>query len=122
MASDQRPRVAVIGVGSLGQHHARNYAELHQEGIVDLVGVCDSSAEIAGTIAEKHGCPAYTNWRDLVSQVQAVSIVTPTDTHCEIACEFLANGVDVLVEKPIALTLEQADQMIAAAEGSGALL
>jgi predicted dehydrogenase len=122
MASDQRPRVAVIGVGSLGQHHARNYAELHNEGKVDLVGVCDSSGPTASAIGEKHGCEVYTDWRELTGKVQAVSIVTPTDTHCKIACAFLDKGVDVLVEKPIALTLEQADKMIGAAERSGALL
>jgi predicted dehydrogenase len=122
MSSDQKPRVAVIGVGSLGQHHARNYAELHAEGKVELIGVCDSEQETAASVAAKHGCAAVTDWHELLNAVEAVSIVTPTDTHCDIACAFLDNGIDVLVEKPIALTLDQADRMIGAAERSGAQL
>ncbi len=115
-------RTAVIGVGSLGQHHARNYAELADEGKGEFIGVCDVSEEQAQTIAEKNNCQFFTDWRELLDQVEAVSIVTPTETHCEIACAFLDKGVNVLVEKPIAMTLEEADQMIAAAEKSGAKL
>ncbi len=117
-----KPRTAVIGVGSLGQHHARNYAELAQVGIGEFVGVCDSAEDNAWTIAEKNGCKYFTDWRELIDRVDAVSIVTPTETHCEIACAFLEKGVNVLVEKPIALTLEEADKMIEAAEKSGAKL
>lgn len=119
---NQKPKTAVIGVGSLGQHHARNYAELSNEGKGIFVGVCDSSEEQAKTIAEKNNCEYFTDWRDLLDKVDAVSIVTPTETHAEIACAFLENGVDVLVEKPIARTLEEADRMIASAQKTGAKL
>jgi predicted dehydrogenase len=115
-------RTAVVGVGSLGQHHARNYAELAREGIGSFVGVCDTNPDQSREIAAKIGCDHFTDWQDLLDKTDAVSIVTPTETHCEIACEFLENGVDVLVEKPIALTLEEADMMIEAAERSGAKL
>ena len=115
-------RVAAIGVGSLGRHHARNYAELAAEGRVDLIGVCDSSAETAEQIGSGNGCSYFTDWHDLLGKVDAVSIATPTETHCEIACAFLENGVHVLVEKPIALTLDEADKMIASAAKSGATL
>jgi len=115
-------RTAVIGVGSLGQHHARNYAEIARAESSEFVGVCDSSEEIAKQIAEKNKCQFFTDWRELLDKVDAVSIVTPTETHCEIACAFLGKGVNVLVEKPIARTLEEADLMIAAAEKSGAKL
>ena len=108
----EKLRTAVIGVGSLGQHHARNYAELAKEGIGEFVGVCDNNEENAKTIAEKNVCDYFTDWRDLFDKVDAVSIVTPTETHCEIACAFLEKGVNVLVEKPIARTLEEADRMI----------
>ncbi len=118
----RNPRTAVIGVGSLGQHHARNYAELAAKGVGEFVGVCDSAEEMARTIAEKNNCNYFTDWRELLDKVTAVSIVTPTETHCEIACAFLEKGVNVLVEKPIALTLEEADKMIAAAEKTGAKL
>ena len=118
----QNLRTAVIGVGSLGQHHARNYAELSKEGAGEFVGVCDSSEENARAVGEKNGCAFYTDWTDLLDKVDAVSIVTPTETHSEIACAFLERGVHVLVEKPFAKTLEEADLMIAAAQKSGAKL
>jgi predicted dehydrogenase len=115
-------RIAVIGVGSLGKHHARNYSELAREGFCELVGVCDLSQEIAQAVAEANSCAAFADWHELLDKADAVSIVTPTETHCEIACAFLERGVSVLVEKPIARTLADADRMIAAAEKSGAKL
>jgi len=115
-------RVAAIGVGSLGRHHGRNYAELAAEGRVEMIGVCDANAETAAGIAADNNCSSFTDWCELLGKVHAVSIATPTETHCEIACAFLESGVHVLVEKPIALTLEEADKMIAAAAGSGAKL
>ncbi len=116
------PRTAVIGVGSLGQHHARNYAEIAHAGSSEFIGVCDSNEENARTIAGKNNCDYFTDWRELLDKVTAVSIVTPTETHCEIACAFLEKGVNVLVEKPIARTLAEADLIIEAAETSGAKL
>ena len=115
-------RTAVIGVGSLGQHHARNYAELSKEGDTEFVGVCDKHEENARTIGEKNNCGYFTDWRELLDKVDAVSIVTPTETHCEIACAFLEKGVNVLVEKPFAKTLDEADLMIETAAKSGAKL
>src|SRR4051794_31331514 len=96
----QNLRTAVVGVGSLGQHHARNYAELAREGKGEFVGVCDVNEESARAIAEKNGCRYFTDWRELLDKTDAVSIVTPTETHAAIACEFLERGVHVLVEKP----------------------
>jgi len=115
-------RAAAIGVGSLGRHHARNYAELAREGRVEFVGICDANPETANTISTEHGTPSFTDWRELLGKVDVVSIATPTETHCEIACAFLEKGIHTLVEKPIALTLDEADQMIAVAERSGAKL
>lgn len=115
-------KTAVIGVGSLGQHHARNYAELAQTGETEFTGICDSNSETARTIAEKNNCQYFTDWRELLDKVDAVSIVTPTETHCEIACAFLEKGVNVLVEKPIARTLAEADKMIETASKSGTKL
>ena len=119
---NQKPKTVVIGVGSLGQHHARNFAELSNEGKGEFIGVCDSNEEYARSIAEKNNCEHFTDWRELLEKVDAVSIVTPTETHSEIACEFLEKGVHVLVEKPFARTLEEADKMIAAAQKTGAKL
>ena len=120
--NNQKPRTAVVGVGSLGQHHARNYAELAREGIGEFVGVCDTSEEQARAIAEKNGGAYFTDWRELLDKTDAVSIVTPTETHCEIACAFLEKGVHVLVEKPMSLSVGEADKMIAAAEKAGTKL
>ncbi len=121
-AENQKIKTAVIGVGSLGQHHARNYTELAAESGGQFVGVCDSNAENARSIGEKNNCAYFTDWHEMLDKVDAVSIVTPTETHSEIACAFLEKGVHVLVEKPFAKTLEEADAMIAAAQKSGAKL
>ena len=118
----QKLKTAVIGVGSLGQHHARNYAEIAASNETEFVGVCDSNEKNARSIAEKNNCQFYTDWRELLDRTDAVSIVTPTETHSEIACAFLEKGVNVLVEKPIARTLEEADLMIETAAKSGAKL
>ncbi|HEX8246915.1 MAG TPA: Gfo/Idh/MocA family oxidoreductase, partial [Pyrinomonadaceae bacterium] len=107
---------------SLGRHHARNYAAFAREGETEFIGVCDTSEETAKQIAAENGCDHFTDWRVLVDKVEAVSIVTPTETHSEIACAFLEKGVHVLVEKPIARNLSEADRMIKAAEKSGAKL
>ena len=119
---NRKLKTAVVGVGSLGQHHARNYSELAAQGVGEFVGVCDLNEENARTIGEKNNCGYFTDWRDLIGKVDAVSIVTPTETHCEIACAFLENGVHVLVEKPFAKTLAEADLMIAAAQKTGVKL
>ena len=115
-------KTAVIGVGSLGRHHARNHAELEGEGKIEFVCVCDASRETAEKIAAENDCAFFTDWTDLLDKVDAVCIATPTETHSEIACAFLEKGIHVLVEKPIARTLAEADLMIAAAEKSGAKL
>ncbi len=122
MPEKQKLKVAAIGVGSLGRHHARNYAELAADGRVELVGVCDTSPETGAAVAEAHSVPLFDDWQELLDSVDLVSVATPTETHCEIACAFLDRGVHVRVEKPIALTRDVADRMIAASEKSGAKL
>jgi predicted dehydrogenase len=122
MAENRKLRVAAIGVGSLGRHHARNYAELAREGRIEFIGACDVNVETLAQIGNDNNCKVFSDWNELLEQVDVVSIATPTETHCEIACAFLEKGKHALVEKPIALTLEEADKMIAAAERSGAKL
>ncbi len=121
-ANSNALRAAAIGVGSLGRHHSRNYAELAKEGRVEFIGVCDSNPQTAAQIAAEHSCAVFTDWHGLLGQTDVVSIATPTETHCEIACAFLDAGTHVLVEKPMALTLDECDQMIKAAKRSGANL
>lgn len=111
-ATNNRLRTAVIGVGSLGRHHARNHAAFAAEGRTEFIGVCDANEETAKQIAAENNCDYFTDWRTLVDKTDAVSIVTPTETHSEIACAFLEKGIHALVEKPIARTLEEADLMI----------
>jgi predicted dehydrogenase len=122
MAENRKIRTAAIGVGSLGRHHARNYAELALEGRIEFIGACDVDPETLKNVCVDNSCASFDDWRDLLDRVDAVSIATPTETHAEIACAFLEMGIHVLVEKPIALTLAEADKMIAAAHASGAKL
>jgi predicted dehydrogenase len=106
-------RVGVVGVGALGQHHARVYASLPD---VALVGVADTRPGRAEEIAGPLGTQAYTDFRQLLGKVDAVSIAVPTTLHAEIGTLFLQEGIHVLVEKPISNTLQGADTLIRAAE------
>ena len=112
-------RIGVIGVGYLGQHHARIFSELEH---VQLLGVADLDRSRADMIAAKFGCAAFADWKELVAQCDAVSIVTPTTTHHEITLACLKAGKDVFVEKPVTVTLEEAREIIAAADAGGRIL
>ena len=118
MSSD-RVRAAVIGVGHLGRHHARILSTI--EG-VELVAVVDTNAERASTISAATGAPALADFRDVLDKVDAVSIAVPTELHRDIALPFLERGVAALVEKPIARSLAEADELVSAARHSGAVL
>lgn len=102
-------KCAVIGTGYLGKFHAEKYAAL--EG-AELVAVVDQSLEAAQAVAEKNHTQAFTDYRDLLGKVDAVSIVVPTSLHFEVARDFLNAGAHVLVEKPMTVTLEEADELI----------
>ena len=112
-------KAAVIGVGHLGQAHARIYASLEQ---VDLVAVCDTNQIQGRAIAERYNTRFAHDYRELLDSVQAVSVATPTVSHCEIACACLEAGLNVLVEKPISRTLDEADRMIRLARSKGVAL
>lgn len=115
----KKVKVGVIGAGHLGRFHAQKYAEL--EGAL-LVGVADIDKTRADEVALNTNSRAYTDYEELFSKVEAVSIVTPTDTHFKIAKAFLEKSIDVLVEKPITVTMNEADILINEAEKKGALL
>jgi predicted dehydrogenase len=117
--AEEALRVGVVGVGALGQHHARVYASLAG---VELAGVYDVDPERAAATAARHGCPVFERLRDAVEGVAAVSVAVPTVDHHRVARVFLDAGRDVLVEKPIAATLAEADDLIAAAGERGAVL
>ena len=109
-------KVAVLGVGALGQHHARIYAELEQSGGVDFVGLYDPDAERAREIAKKNGVRALGSMDEVLDQADAVSIVTPTSTHFQLARQFLEADRHVLVEKPITDEALQAAELVQLAQ------
>jgi predicted dehydrogenase len=115
-------RTAVIGVGHLGRQHARIHSDLAAEGLSQFVSVCDLNEQTARDIATERNAEWTTDWQSLIGRVDAVSLAVPTESHAEIACGLLENGIHVLVEKPIARTLAEADDMIAAAKKGGAVL
>ncbi|MBI4342752.1 MAG: Gfo/Idh/MocA family oxidoreductase [Candidatus Omnitrophica bacterium] len=117
--SSQPLRVAVVGVGHLGARHAEIYASLPG---VRLTAVCDVDAKRAAALAKSLGCRAVTDYRDLVGSVEAVSLATPTSLHGEIGLALLRRGIHLLVEKPIATTLAQADALIRTASRMGGVL
>jgi predicted dehydrogenase len=112
-------RIAVIGVGYLGRHHARILASMPG---VDLVAVVDTNRPRAEEIAAAHGVRAVTDCRDVLGGVDAVTVAVPTAAHVVIALPFLEAGVPVLVEKPMAASLAEADALIAASAKTGAVL
>jgi predicted dehydrogenase len=112
-------RVAVVGVGHLGKHHARILGNLPG---VELVAVVDTNRTRAEEIAAAHHTQALFDAADLTGKVDAVSIAVPTEQHLAVALPFLHAGVPVLVEKPMARSLDEADRMIAAAQASGVAL
>ncbi len=109
----------MIGAGAFGRHHASKYR--HIDG-VELVAVADPSAEVRKTSLATHGVPAVADWRDLLGFVDLVSICTPAVTHAAIVRAFLNSGAHVLVEKPIATSVEEADALIALAASTGRVL
>ncbi|MBI5190004.1 MAG: Gfo/Idh/MocA family oxidoreductase [Nitrospirae bacterium] len=109
----EKIKVGVVGVGYLGQHHARIYSELKD---VELVGVVDTDIDRAKEIAKKFKTQAFSSHKELIGKVKAVSIVAPTSLHHAIAKDFLEAGIDVMLEKPITVTVEEADDLIAVAD------
>src|SRR5262245_59020776 len=101
--------VGVIGVGALGQHHARVYAELPE---ARLVGVHDRDSGRAAEVAGRHGCRAFPEVTALLAEVRALSVAVPTVDHHAVARQALEAGRDVLLEKPMTATLEEADDLV----------
>ena len=104
-------RVGVIGIGYLGKIHTRIYNELPE---AELIGICDSNPE-SKIKADEYGVAFFSDHRELIGKVDAVSIVTPTFTHHAVARDFLNAGIHTLIEKPITLKIEDADELIALA-------
>jgi predicted dehydrogenase len=111
--------VAVVGVGHLGRHHARLLATLPG---VTLTAVVDMIPERAIAAAEPAGARALNDFREVIDDVDAVTIAVPTEQHRDVALPFLERGIAVLVEKPIARSLVEAEELLTAARASGAIL
>jgi predicted dehydrogenase len=114
-----RLRMAVVGVGHLGKEHARILAGLPD---VELVGVADVNAEQAQAVARRLGTQAFTDCWPLLNLVDAATVVVPTTFHAAVAAEFLRRGIPLLVEKPLAANLDQADRLVEVAARYGATL
>ena len=115
-------KVAVLGTGSLGQHHARIYAELAAAGQVELTGIYDAHAETARKIADKHKLRVFSSIAEAAAASDALNIVTPTSTHFEIARQLLAQGKHVLVEKPMTDDTTQAAELVTLATEKNCVL
>jgi predicted dehydrogenase len=105
----------VIGVGSFGRNHARVYRQLQQAGSVRLVGVVDPDTARADAIAREFSCKAFGSVEQMLtthSEVQAASVAVPTVLHLEVSRNLMEAGVDVLIEKPVAATLGEADELL----------
>ena len=114
-------RAAVIGVGTMGRHHARVYREMSG---VELVAVADPSPDVSAPVASRLGCKSYADHRELLERERpdAVSIAVPTQGHLQVACDALAAGCHVLVEKPIAATIDDAKEIVSTAAAAGRVL
>ncbi|HLW99625.1 MAG TPA: Gfo/Idh/MocA family oxidoreductase [Candidatus Acidoferrales bacterium] len=114
-----RIRVAVVGVGEFGRNHARVYSQLPQ---AEVVGVVDTDPARASSVAAEFGTVALPGIEALPGRVDAVSVAVPTALHKSIGCTLLGQGLDVLVEKPMAASLSEADELISAAHQSKRVL
>jgi predicted dehydrogenase len=108
-----RVRCGVVGVGSLGQHHARIYAGLPG---AELAGIFEVDGPRAQAVCAQHGCRRFASLAELGAACDAVSVVVPTDRHAAVALPLLAQGCHLLIEKPLCASLDEAAQVLAAAQ------
>ena len=109
----------MIGAGAFGRHHASKYRGIDG---VELIAIADPCPEVRNTSLVNHGVHAVADWRDLLGKVDLVSVCSPAVTHAAIVRAFLNSGANVLVEKPIATSVEEADALIALARSTGRVL
>jgi predicted dehydrogenase len=115
----QKIRVAVVGAGDFGRNHARVYRELDD---AELVGIVDPSAERAVQVAAEFSTKVFPDIESLAGHVDAASVAVPTVQHARVGCRLLELGVDVLVEKPMAASLAEADDLLSAASRASRIL
>jgi len=112
-------QAGVVGIGAFGRHHAAKYALMDN---VELVGLADPCNQARRVATAAHEVPVFSDWRELLGAVDVVSVCSPAITHAAIVRAFLNAGSHVLVEKPIATRLAEADQLVALAEATGLVL
>jgi predicted dehydrogenase len=112
-------RIGVIGVGRMGQRHCRVYSNLRR---VRMVGVCDANPQLGSQVASQYGVPYFSRVDDLLDQVDAVSLAVPTPLHYDLAKHCIEKDKHLLIEKPMAETLEQAETITKLAEGCGLIV
>ena len=118
-ASASPPRIGVIGVGSLGYHHARILREVKTAA---CMGFFEANADRAGTVSRELGIRAYPSIAELLADVDAISVVVPTKAHFDVAKAALVAGKHVLIEKPMTATLEEADELLSLAKDNGVIV
>lgn len=112
-------RVAVVGAGAFGRNHVRI---LHECSEARLSGVADVVEERASAAAAQYGCPSFTDHRELIGNVDAAIVAVPTSAHAEVGCDLMEAGIDVLIEKPIAVDHASAQRLIDTADRNGRTL
>jgi predicted dehydrogenase len=117
--NDGKVRVAVVGAGDFGRNHARVYREIEE---ADLVGIVDANPARAAQVAKEFSTEALPDIESLTGRVDAVSLAVPTVEHARVGCRLLELGMDVLVEKPMAASLAEADALLSAALRAGRIL
>jgi predicted dehydrogenase len=116
-------KAAVIGAGVFGHHHATKYKAFAQAGKgVELFAVADPNPDMRAKAKAHHGCQVVADWRELLGKVDLVSVCSPAVTHAEIVRSFLKAGAHVLVEKPIATSMEEASELVALSRQEGRVL
>ena len=124
LSSDRALRVAVAGTGAFGRNHLRVYREMAAEGVT-LAAAIEPEDGRAAEVAEQYEIPVFANVEDALAadlKLDAASVAVPTVHHCAVAGELLAAGVDCLVEKPLAASLAEADELVALAARHGRIL
>ena len=112
-------RVAVIGAGDFGRNHARVYCELPE---ADLIGIVDADSSRAAQVAQEFSTQVFPDIESLAGRADAVSVAVPTVEHARVGCRLLELGLDVLVEKPMAASLAEADALLSVASQAGRIL
>ncbi|HYA95142.1 MAG TPA: Gfo/Idh/MocA family oxidoreductase [Terriglobales bacterium] len=120
MPADGKIRVAVIGAGAFGRNHARVYRQFQQEGAgVELAAIVDTDAARAAAVSREFGNPPCVSLGELRGRVDAASVVVPTVEHLKVARELMEAGIDVLIEKPLAASLAEADEIVRVGKRTG---